>query len=322
MNLRTAKSGDSISTPLALTKAEIKKTKTGKPYLQVAFSDSTDTITGNIWDWYEALPATGIYDVQAIVGEYQGKKQLNNVTMQPSTNQDMSMFNLQFLDADAMSSVRGMLKILIQGIQHTALYDIVDEIYSGLWSSVCEASSAKSVHHVGIGGNLAHTCEVAMLAERLAEVAKTNGYQVSEDLCVAGALLHDIGKIYTYSVNGPVVEVTRAGALSDHIALGLKILNQSVAAKKYPETAQLLEHIILSHHGKLEYGSPVTPKFMEAYIVNTADGLSANLAVIKAYNDKADAEQKESIMTDKIFVAGNAEHLRQDAVMAMLLAEK
>lgn len=73
MDLKTLKTGDCIHLRLVLTKAEIRKTKANKPYLQATFSDGTDTVSGNIWDWAAALPELGVYDVSAVAGEYMGK---------------------------------------------------------------------------------------------------------------------------------------------------------------------------------------------------------------------------------------------------------
>ena len=316
MNLKTAKPGELISSRLVLVKAEIRKTKTNKPYLAATFGDGSDQLAGNIWDWSDNLPPTGVYVVSATVGEYMGKKQLNNIKMQWDDNQDMTAFSLHYID-----DLRGPheeLQALIASISNEALRNIVVEVYTAAYPDFLNASSAMGVHHVGIGGNLCHTIEVTKLASRVAETLLECQYRVDRDLCVAGALLHDIGKIDTYEVNGPAVDMTLLGNLCDHIALGVKRLWRTAASYKYPEATRLLEHIILSHHGSKEYGSPVTPKFMEAYIVNHADGLSAMMDTLRSYNDKAAAEQRPGIMTERIFTAGNCEHVCQEFIQDML----
>lgn len=316
MNLKTAKPGEMISDRMVLVKAEIRKTKTNKPYLAATFGDGSDQVAGNIWDWNDNLPPAGVYIVNATVGEYMGKKQLNNIKMLWDENQDMAAFSLHYTE-DLDSPYRSINK-LIDDIQNEGLKAIVREVYDAVHPEYIYASSALGVHHVGIGGNLCHTLEVTELAADMAVRLVQLGYDVDVDLCIAGALLHDIGKIDTYTVNGPTVEMTLSGSLSDHIALGIRRLRASEASKKYFYTASLLEHIILSHHGSKEYGSPVTPKFMEAYVVCHADGLSAVLNTLRSYNDKADAEQRPGLMTERIFTANNCEHLRQGAVQDML----
>ena len=316
MDLKTMRPGDAISMRLVLTKAEIRKTKANKPYLQPTFSDGTDTISGNIWDWVASLPELGVYDVAAVAGEYMGKKQLNNIVMRWSDNQDKSAFGIKY--AENISDYVADFNELLGSISNEVLRNIVADVYSQVAARYAAASSAISVHHVGAGGNLAHTCEVALLASKIASSLLALGYDVNKDLCVAGALLHDIGKIDTYEIDGPAVNMTLDGNMSDHIALGFARLQQSVVAQQHPDVTRLLGHIILSHHGSKEFGSPVTPKFMEAYVVNYADGISAMMDVLRSYNTKAEEEQRPGIFTERIFTAGNSEHLLQRAVYAFL----
>lgn len=316
MDLKTMKPGDAISMRLVLTKAEIRKTKANKPYLQATFSDGTDTITGNIWDWAASLPELGVYDVAAVAGEYMGKKQLNNIVMRWSDNQDKSAFGIKYVD-DVQGYV-SMFNNFLSLIENEVLRNIVADVYSQVAARYAAASSAVSVHHVGAGGNLVHTCEVTLLASKIADVLQMLGYDVNTDLCIAGALLHDVGKIDTYEIDGPAVNMSTDGTLSDHIALGFARLQQSVVAQQHPDVTRLLGHIILSHHGSKEFGSPVTPKFMEAYVVNYADSISAMMDMLRSYNTKAEEEQRPGIFTERIFTASNSEHLLQRAVYAFL----
>ena len=180
------------------------------------------------------------------------------------------------------------------------------------------STSAKAVHHVGIGGNLAHTLEVFNYGLIIAARLINQGRSVNMDLVRAGALLHDVGKAFTYVVTGPVIDYTFEGQLLDHIIIGIKLLEEALAVvdETYRDAGILLAHIIASHHGQLEYGSPVTPKFAEAYIVNLADGISASLDTLFTANDKAAKEGKE--MTDRLYTLGNREHILQTTLTAML----
>lgn len=316
MDLKSMKNGDHVSLRMVLTKAEIRKTKTNKPYLQATFSDGTDTVSGNIWDWAAALPELGVYDVSAVAGEYMGKRQLNNIDMRWSDNQDKSAFGIKYVD-DVQGYVT-MFNNFLSLIENEVLRNIVADVYSRVTTSYATASSAVSVHHVGAGGNLVHTCEVALLTSKIASGLQMLGYGVNKDLCLAGALLHDVGKIDTYEIDGPAVNMSTDGTLSDHIALGFNRLQQSAVAQQHPDVTRLLGHIILSHHGSKEFGSPVTPKFMEAYVVNYADSISAMMDVLRRYNTKAEEEQRPGIFTERIFTANNSEHLLQRAVCAFL----
>ena len=129
-------------------------------------------------------------------------------------------------------------------------------------------------HHARIGGLLQHTCEVAHLALAAARLAPS----VDPDLVLAGALLHDIGKVESYRWEG-LFEATTAGHALGHVVLGSLLLDRAVRGARYPTCTQdeleLLHHLILSHHGRLEFGAPVLPMTLEAEILSHADLASA-----------------------------------------------
>lgn len=136
----------------------------------------------------------------------------------------------------------------------------------------CPAST--SGHHAELGGLLKHTCEVARIA--LATAAEFPA--ADAELLLAGALLHDIGKLASYRWEGGF-EMTVAGSVVGHVVLGALMLDQRVRAADpipcTPEELLLLQHLILSHHGKLEFGAPVLPLTLEAEILHFADNASA-----------------------------------------------
>ena len=140
-------------------------------------------------------------------------------------------------------------------------------------------------HHARLGGLLQHTCEVAHLALAAARLAPT----ADRDLLLAGALLHDIGKIESYRWDG-LFDTTIAGRALGHVVLGSLLLDRAVHNAHYPtctrDELELLHHLILSHHGKLEFGSPVLPLTLEAEILCHADLASARGASMdEALND-------------------------------------
>lgn len=134
-------------------------------------------------------------------------------------------------------------------------------------------------HHALLGGLLQHTTEVVRIARSIARVAGAN-----EELVIAGAMLHDIGKLESYTWEEGVFDTTERGRLAGHVVIGAMMLRAALAAHDpapcTDEEAMLLEHLILSHHGKLEYGSPVRPMTLEAEILHFADDASAKTAAI------------------------------------------
>ncbi len=132
-------------------------------------------------------------------------------------------------------------------------------------------------HHAVLGGLLQHTCEVVSIARGIARVARAD-----EELVLTGALLHDIGKLESYSWQDGVFDTTDRGRLAGHVVIGAMMFREALAAAAEPPCteaeAQLIEHMILSHHGRLEYGSPVRPLTLEAEILHFADDASAKTA--------------------------------------------
>lgn len=139
----------------------------------------------------------------------------------------------------------------------------------------CPASLAG--HHAVLGGLLKHTVEVGTIAQ---VIARECGAE--EDLVLAGVLLHDIGKLEAYRWEGGIFEMTEAGALHGHVVLGALMLDRAVRAAEPPPCTDrelaILQHLVLSHHGRLEYGAPVAPMTPEAEALHHADNASARTA--------------------------------------------
>lgn len=143
-----------------------------------------------------------------------------------------------------------------------------------------ECPASINGHHAELGGLLKHTAEIAAIARPMAKVMKADA-----DLVLAGTLLHDIGKLEAYRWDGEFA-MTEDGALLGHVVLGVRMLERRIAAAAVPPCTApelaMLEHLILSHHGKLEFGSPVLPMTPEAEILHYADNTSAKLT---SFND-------------------------------------
>ena len=139
-----------------------------------------------------------------------------------------------------------------------------------------ECPASLSGHHAELGGLLKHTCEVATIARAISKVCHAD-----IDLVLAGVLLHDIGKLESYSWRG-AFEMTECGSLLGHVVLGCLMLDRIVGEQEEEvctdRELQILHHMILSHHGKLEFGAPVTPMTLEAEVLHYADNASAKTA--------------------------------------------
>lgn len=307
--------GQNATLDLILSECSIRKTKTNKDYLQCTLSDGTDTLDGKIWDYnaQQGLPeAKMVYTVAGQVGEYMGKKQITLSSLRISTDQSMSRFSVIYMpDREHLWK---LVMGLIGTIQDETLLKITQGFYSDNKYALLDATSAKGVHHVGFGGNLQHSYEVALLADKICSTLNNElmyeEYNVNRDLCIAGALMHDIGKAWVYDQSTPAIDYNELGRWFDHIVIGLRKLDewciQQVDEQGYTfdrRKVEALAHIIASHHGAPEKGSPVYPNFMEALIVSQADSISAALNNILQLNRKAERDGKS--ITDKNWTLGN-----------------
>jgi 3'-5' exoribonuclease len=134
-------------------------------------------------------------------------------------------------------------------------------------------------HHAALGGLLQHVCEVVLIGKQIAKVSHAD-----EELVTVGAMLHDIGKLEAYTWDTGVFDTTECGRLIGHVVLGAMMFREAIRKGDppacVPDESLLLEHLILSHHGRLEYGSPVRPLTLEAEILHFADDASAKTAAI------------------------------------------
>jgi 3'-5' exoribonuclease len=145
-----------------------------------------------------------------------------------------------------------------------------------LWEAFCTAPAGKGMHHARIGGLLEHSVHCLRVARALAEI-----YPINEDLLFFGAIFHDIGKTRELSWEGGGFSYTTPGRLQGHVVLGERIVAAHVSSiPDFPEELALqISHIMLSHQGEKEYGSPEQPKTLEALLVNLLDNLDARVAM-------------------------------------------
>lgn len=263
--------------------------KNGKPYLTLKLMDRTGELEGRIWDRVDELTASFDRDdfvrVAGKASLYLGKMQLviQEVARLREDAVDLAAFlpvagrpveeMLAELNARVASFADPHLKSLLEAF-------IQDESFLTAYS---RAPAAKAMHHVYLGGLLEHSLAVATLADDICQ--RYPG--LNRDLLIAGALLHDVGKVdelrYVRSF-----EYTDAGKLLGHIVIGVEMVEERLRAiPDFPrELAVLLKHMLLSHHGQYEYGSPKRPKTLEAVILNFIDDLDSKINGVRTHLDK------------------------------------
>lgn len=307
MKIKDLEVGKLCTITLVVKAAIARETKAGKPYLSLELYDGTDSISGNYWDWTSGnIPDVNtVLDVKCQVTEWQGAKQLNVKSLTTSTTRQLADFapTSDYDIAETYKAAYAMLMDVNDYVLRSLAIAIMEELKE-LWITVPAASG---VHHNYIGGTLVHSYNTAVKAKAMAEA--TEGANV--DVVTVGAMLHDIGKLFTYRINGVNIDRTTEGKLFEHLFIGAEFIGNfadSHLDTDYPTVAarvRLLRHIILSHHGERDYGSPVNPQTIEAYIVHLADMLDATAEQIRVASGAAG----DKIWTDRIRTLHNNPHI-------------
>ncbi len=263
--------------------------KNGKPYLTLKLMDKSGEVDAKVWD--NADEVGTLFDkndflaVRAKASIYLGKMQLilSELKLVPEDQVDLADF-LPETERDINIMV-GELQALLASLKDPDLARLLRCFFDDpeLLAQFRVAPAAKGMHHVYLGGLLEHSLAVAKLVDAMAPL-----YQgLNRDLLIAGALLHDIGKVreMTYMRS---FDYTDEGKLIGHITIGVEMLQERISSLPgFPvELGMLLKHMLLSHHGQYEYGSPKRPKTMEATILNYLDDLDSKINGIKTHIKK------------------------------------
>ena len=316
MKINELEIGKQYVIPLVVISATARETKAKKPYLALDFYDGRDNISGNYWDWSgKNIPdKNAILNVTAQVTEWQGAKQLNIKALATNTELHISEFTPSSGNdiATTYKDAYDMASNLTDDLYRALCLGLLDELRDK-WLT---APGAKTVHHAYAAGTLIHSLSVAKLARTMAE--HIPGANV--DLATTGGLLHDLGKLFGYRIDGVVCELTDEGFLYDHLFIGaefvgnfaeeLELLNDEIDDMKL----ELLRHIILSHHGEQEHGSVVEPALLEAHIVHYADAVDAAAEQIR----EASAKAGQTKWTERLWALGNKPHITTEYTRAVL----
>ncbi len=263
--------------------------KNGKPYMNLRLMDKTGDIDCKIWDDVDRLSEHFAKDdfvqVTAKASTYLGKMQLvvaelfrvpessvNLADFLPETARDIAEMEAELRQTVASvnnGQLRALMELFLADAAFLAAYRV--------------APAAKGMHHVYLGGLLEHSLAVATLVDRVAPLYPV----LDRDLLTVGALLHDIGKVREMSYTR-AFDYTDEGKLIGHITIGVEMISEKVAQLAgFPgELAMLIKHLILSHHGQYEYGSPKRPKTLEATVLNYLDDLDSKINGIAAHMTK------------------------------------
>lgn len=292
--VETLKEGDRFDDLFLVKSVKLGETRAGKPYLVLTVMDKSGEVTGPIWDNAEALhPICQVGTVLRCRGQvqvYRDKIQLKFDGVEAAEG-DVDLANYFPSSRRSREEMAEELQGLIRTVPNQHLKKMLAHFFekSDWWTRFVTAPAAKGAHHAYIGGLLEHSLSVATVADMLA-----NHYEgVDRSLLIAGALLHDIGKLEELSVENGVIDYSVEGRLKGHLVIGSELVARSASQiKDFPDNLLTqLQHLILSHHGRLEFGSPTVPMTVEAFILNLIDDLDAKMNMIEQLRRKMASEE-------------------------------
>ncbi len=267
-------------------------TKKGDPYLIVTLADRTGDIEARVWERVEELAPLfkegDILEVEASAGVYLDQVQLTISRLRVAADPGDPCFFLESCPRDPSEMVASLRNILKNIANHhlKALVErfLSDHLFMTLFK---RAPAAKNFHHSYLGGLLEHTLSVC---EMILPVA-SHYPGLDRDLMLAGAFLHDIGKVKEL-VFDRRIDYTDEGRLLGHLIIGVSMVEEKIRDIRGfpPDLALRLKHLILSHHGEYEFGSPKRPKFLEAFALHLVDDLDAKMNGVDRFmkRDKQD----------------------------------
>ncbi len=260
--------------------------KNGKPYMNLRLMDKSGDIEAKVWDNTELLDKQFDKDdfvsVRGKASVYMNKMQVVIAEIAKVPEEQVVLADFLPLSPRPLDEMRQELIDTVAALGNPHLKKLMeaflaDESFLRLY---CQAPAAKGMHHVYLGGLLEHSLSLVKLSQAI--VPLYGG--INEDLLVVGSLLHDVGKIFEMSFSRSI-DYTDAGKLLGHISIGVELVDEKIrVVDGFPrELALLLKHMLLSHHGQYEYGSPKRPKTIEATILNYLDDLDSKINGIKAH---------------------------------------
>jgi 3'-5' exoribonuclease len=309
--------GEAVDTVFVVREVSRRQKKNGDPFLKLQLGDVTGSVEAVVWDAVDEVAAEAAAgSVVRTVGRYSVDGRYGACItvrgLRGAAEEEYDPADLLEGPPVAYRKLAAGLEELIGTVQHPHLRELLRRLLdpgSAVGRRWHQAPAAKYYHQAYRHGLLEHCLSVAQGVSAMAATFPA----IDRDVAVTGALLHDIGKVDAYESDNGAIELSDAGKLHGEIALGYHLVRSEVERLDGfpPETAQAVLHIILSHHGKLEHGSPVVPCTREATLVHMIDNLGGTLGSFDRI-EKALADGERWSAFDKA-LAGSAYFASRDA---------
>jgi 3'-5' exoribonuclease len=298
---------------LVLAKQQ-RTTKTNKPYLNVILGDKTGQLEARIWDPADPRIAKdfekgSVVKVRGCCSKFEDRLQVKIDHLRVAQHGEVEKSDLLPATGYDVNDLWRQLANFVEGMSNPNLKALLKTIVAdpAIAAAYREAPAARQLHHAWLGGLLEHVVSLLRLGERVA------GHYplLDRDLLLTGVILHDIGKIHELSWDIGF-DYTIEGTLLGHIQMGVDMVEKAIATLPEfpPRLRTLVLHLILSHHGKLEFGSPKLPMIPEALALNFIDDFDAKMQAVMSEFDKCYREGKgPDEMTGRVWSLDNRQLL-------------
>jgi 3'-5' exoribonuclease len=278
--------GQAVTSLFLVSAKEIRTSqRSGKSWLELALRDRTGSIPAKMWDNFEALAKTfepdDVVQIRGRVKLYNGQKEMTLEQIVPAAARDYELSDFLAHTKYDVEKLFGELGAAVGAVRNPWIKRLLESVVNdpAIVAKLKRAPAAMSMHHAFVGGLLEHT--VSLIG--LGRAAVAHYPELDADVFLAGIVLHDIGKIDELSYER-ATNYTTAGRLLGHITIGTLLVREKIKAiPRFPEPlAILIEHLILSHHGTYEFGSPSLPQTREAIALHFLDDMDSKMAAMRA----------------------------------------
>src|SRR5438270_10514335 len=274
-----------ITSNFVVVSKQIKPKKSGEPYLALTVGDRSGQLEAKMWDNVEevlnAFEQDDFLKIKGLVNKYKNRFQLTIHKLRKLGDTEIEFSDYLPKTTKNIDELWQTLAGFVDSFQNLYLKSLIQAFMSDpeIASAYRNAPAAKTLHHAYIGGLLDHVVSLF----RSCDLICRNYPQVNRDLLLTGVFLHDIGKIHELAYNRSFTYTTR-GQLLGHMIIELEMLQAKLVQVPDfpPELKTLLEHLIISHHGQYEFGSPKLPMFPEALLLHYMDDLDSKMESMRA----------------------------------------